>query len=146
MISRKKGYGDDSYDADAMDRIRNVVYALVIAAAVVWLGPLMLGIDGGAIKDCGDLSDLKPLELCAAPDGKVYRINGDATGAEPADAGGEDLAGTVMGAMAETKSVLAAGLDVVKFALLAAAVASITIMRVGTGPAKTPRSRRAGRP
>lgn len=44
--TRKK----DDYDDNIMDRARTVVYVLVIAAAIMWLGPSMLNIGDGASK------------------------------------------------------------------------------------------------
>lgn len=134
MIVRRH-QSDDGYDTDAMEKHRNVFYALVLAAAVVWLGPPMLGIGDGGIKDCGDLSGLEPLDLCAAPDGTIYRVNSDATDVAPVDAGEEKtLVGTIVGATADAQAALAAVMEVLKYGLLVAAVGSIGIMRVRPGP------------
>lgn len=135
MLARKRSHGDDSYDTDATEKYRNVFYALVIAAVVVWLGPPALGLGDGGVKECGDLSDIRPLEPCSAPDGAIYRANDDATGVEPVDAGGKGgLADTIVGATAEAHAVMAAVMDAIKYGLLVAAVASIGIMRVMHGP------------
>ena len=118
-----------------MDQARTVFYVLVLASVVAWLGPLMLGIGDGSVKECGDLSDMRPLEICAAPDGTIYRANDDATGVEPVDAGGKGgLADTIVGATAEAHAVMAAVMDAIKYGLLVAAVASIAAMRVMHGP------------
>lgn len=135
MITRKRQQNDDDYDATTMDMARNVVYVLVLAAVVVWLGPPALGIDVGGVKSCGDLSDMRPLELCSAPDGALYRANGDATGVEPVDTDGkENLADTIIGATAKAQTVMAAVMEALKYGLLVAAVASIAVMRVRPRP------------
>ena len=134
MIVRRQ-QNNNGYDTDAMDGHRNVLYALILAAAVVWLGPPMLGIGDGSVAQCGDLSGLEPLELCAAPDGAIYRANDDATGVAPVDADEEKtLAGTIISATGEMQTVAAAFLDATKFVLLAAAVGAIVIMRVRPRP------------
>jgi hypothetical protein len=131
MILRRKT-NDNDYDADDMDRAKTVVYALVIAAAIMWLGPLALDIDDGNVKDCGDLSGLEPFEICSAPDGKIYRANNDVTDAEPVNADDEKrLVGSILGAAADAKSALTAVMEVIKYALLLAAMGSITILRMG---------------
>ena len=145
MIRRHRKSGDDDYEADAVDNARNMLYVLVLAACIVWLGPLALGIDGG-VKDCADLSELEPFELCVTPDGKTYRVNGDATDAGPVDADEENLADAIMGAAADAEAVLVAVLDVTKYALLVAVAASITVMRVSINPHSPANSRRAVRP
>ena len=118
-----------------MDQARTVFYVLVLASVVAWLGPLMLGIGDGAVAQCGDLSGLEPLEICAAPDGTIYRANSDATDVAPVDAGKEKtLVGTIVGATGEAQAVMAAVMDALKYGLLVAAVAAIGIMRVMPGP------------
>lgn len=118
-----------------MDQARTVFYVLVLASVVAWLGPLMLGIGDGSVAQCDDLSGLKPLEICAAPDGALYRANSDATDVAPVDADEETtLVGTIVGATAEAQAALAATMDVLKYGLLVAAVAAIGIMRVRPRP------------
>ena len=134
MITRRRRQSDDSHDTDSMDQARTVFYVLVLASVVAWLGPLMLGIGDGSVKECGDLSDMRPLEICAAPDGTIYRANDDATGVAPVDADEKTLVGTIVGATAEAQAVMAAVMDAIKYGLLVAAVASIAVMRVMPGP------------
>ena len=139
MIIREKK--KDDYDTDIMDRARTVVYVLVIAAAIMWLGPSMLNIGDGSIKDCGDLSEVEPFELCTTPDGAVYRANADATDAAPVDIDGEkSLVGIITGAASDAKAALAAIMDAAKYVLLVAAIGSIAVMRVmrtGIKPARS---------
>ena len=135
MITRRQ-QNDNGYDADAMGGYRNVLCALILAAVVVWLGPPALGLGDGSVEECGDLSGLEPLELCAAPDGTIYRINSDATDVAPVDPGEEKtLVDTIVSASGEVQTAAVAVLDALKFILLAAVVGAIVIMRVRPRPA-----------